>query len=143
METLGLYFEDFPVGKTGRSVGKTVTLTDIQFFKEMSGWPDYVISGKQAAPEMQITMISAGLMTRQGFYEGTLVGIINNDWRYAMPVFAGDTLKISYVVADAIPTKKGNKGIIVFKIRTYNQRNETVAEGEMKTMMLTRVNKPS
>ncbi len=138
METLGLYFEDFPIGKSDGSVGKTITLTDIKLFNEMSGWPDYFISGEQSAPEMLITMISAGLMTRQGFYEGTLMGIINNSWRYETPVLSGDTLKIKYVVTEASLTKRRDKGIIVFKIRTYNQRNETVAEGEMKAMMRAR-----
>lgn len=138
METLGLYFEDFPIGKSGGSVRKTISLTDIKFFNEMSGWPDYFISGEQMAPEMLVTMLSAGLMTRQGFYEGTLVGILRNSWRYKIPALAGDTLKMQYVVTEASLTKKRDKGIVVFKITTYNQRSETVAEGEMATMMRAR-----
>jgi acyl dehydratase len=138
LETLGLFFEDFPVGKSGGSVGKTITLTDIKLFNEMSGWPDYFISGEQSAPEMFLTMISAGFMTRQGIYEGTLLGIVNNFWRYKTPVFAGDTLKMTYTVSEASLSKKRDKGVITLKIRTFNQRNETVAEGEMKAMMRAR-----
>ena len=138
MEILGLYFEDFSVGKSGGSVGKTITLTDIQLFNEMSGWPDYFILGEKSVPEMLVTMVSAGLMTRQGIYEGTLMGIIGNSWRYRTPVLVGDTLKMKYVVTEASLTRKREKGIIVFKIQTYNQRNETVAEGEIKAMMRAR-----
>jgi acyl dehydratase len=138
LEILGKYFEDFPVGSSGGSVGKTITPTDIQLFNEMSGWPNYSIMGQGSAPEMLVTMISAGLMTRQGIYEGTLVGIIGNSWRYQSPVLVGDTLKLKYVVTEASLGKSKERGIIVFKIRTYNQRNETVAEGEIKTMMRAR-----
>ncbi len=138
MEILGLYFEDFPIGKSGGSVGKTITLTDIQLFNEMSGWPDYFILGEESVPEMLVTMVSAGLMTRQGIYEGTLMGIIGNSWRYRTPVLVGDTLKMKYVVTEASLTRNREKGIIVFKIQTYNQRHETVAEGEIKAMMRAR-----
>ncbi|MCK9265167.1 MAG: hypothetical protein M0R18_15380 [Deltaproteobacteria bacterium] len=138
METLGLYFEDFPVGKSGVSVGKTISLTDIELYNEMAGWPDSTVSGIKAAPAMLVTMISAGLMTRQGFYEGTLMGILNNAWWYKAPVVVGDTLKIKYRVSKASLTKRGDKGIIVFSINVYNQKDEIVAEGEMKAMMRAR-----
>jgi acyl dehydratase len=133
-----MYFEDFPVGMSGGSVGKTITLTDIQLFNEMSSWPNYSIMGEGLVPEMLVTMVSAGLMTRQGIYEGTLIGIIGNSWRYKSPVLVGDTLKLKYVVTEASLGRSKERGIIVFKIRTYNQRNETVAEGEIKTMMRAR-----
>ncbi len=135
-----MYFEDFPEGKSGGSVGKTISPTDIELYNEMSGWPESTAPRMSAAPEMLITMISAGLMTRQGFYEGTLMGILNNTWRYKAPVVAGDTLKIKYLVSRASLTKRGDKGIIVFSIKTYNQKDEIVAEGEMKAMMRARGN---
>lgn len=138
MEILGLYFEDFPIGKSGGSVGKTITLADIQLFKEMSDWPDYSIDGKILVPEMLVTMVSAGFMTRQNIYEGTLLGISRNYWQYKVTVLAGDTLKMKYTVKEARLSKSGKAGAILFKIQTYNQRNETVAEGEMTATMRTR-----
>ena len=138
MEILGMYFEDFPIGKSGGSVGKTITATDVQLFDEMSSWPKYSLVGEEMVPEMLVTMVSAGLMTRQGIYEGTLVGIIGNTWHYKTPVLVGDTLKLKYVVTEASLSRSKERGIIGFKIRTYNQRNETVAEGEIKTMMRAR-----
>jgi acyl dehydratase len=138
LEILGLYFEDFPVGKAGGSVPRTITPTDLELFEEMSVWPKYSAPGGQLVPEMLVTMISAGLMTRQGVYEGTLLGIIGNYWKFKAPVVVGDTLKMKYVVAEASLSRNGEKGIIVFKITTTNQRGEIVAVGEMKTMMLAR-----
>jgi len=138
LEILGLFFEDFPLGKSGGSVGRTITSSDVTFFEEMSSWPEYSSAAGRLAPEMLVTMVSAGLMTRQGFYEGTLVGIIGNSWQYKAPVIVGDTLKLKYWVTQASLTKSKEKGIVVFKIITYNQRDETVAEGEIKTMMKTR-----
>lgn len=138
MEVLGLYFEDFPVGKSGGSVGRTITATDVELFEEMSGWPKYLRGGERLVPEMLVTMISAGLVTRQGIYEGTLVGIIGNSWVYRAPVRVGDTLKMKYVISGASLSRSGEKGVIVCKIRTCNQRGETVAEGEIKSMIAAR-----
>ncbi len=135
METLGLYFEDLPLGKTGGSVGRTITLADLEFFEEMSFWPKYLTPQGRPVPEMLVLMISAGLMTRQGIYEGTLLGIIGNSWTYRKQVFAGDTLKMKYVVAEASLSRSKEKGIIVFKMATSNQWGEIVADGEMKVMM--------
>ena len=138
MEILGLYFEEFPVGKSGTSAGKTIMAADIQLFNEMSSWPNYSANGVAWVPEMLITMVSAGLITRQGMTEGTLVGIIETSWQYKSSVMVGDTLKIKYLITEASLGKTGKKGNIVFTIKTYNQRNEIVAEGEIKAMVRAR-----
>jgi acyl dehydratase len=140
MEILGLYFEDFPVGKSGTSAGKTIMAADIHLFNEMSSWPNYSVNGVALVPEMLITMVSAGLITRQGMTEGTLVGIIETSWQYKSSVMVGDTLKIQYLITEASLGKTGKKGNIVFTIKTYNQRNEIVAEGQIKAMVLARGN---
>ena len=140
MEVLGLYFEDFPIGKSGGSVGRTITATDVELFEEMSGWPQYSCDGERVVPEMLVTMITAGLVTRQGIYEGTLMGIIGNTWNYKTRVRVGDTLKMKYVISEATLSRSGGRGVIVFKITTCNQRGEIVSEGEIKSMMAARGN---
>jgi acyl dehydratase len=140
LEVLGLYFEDFPLGKRGGSVGRTITATDVELFGGMSGWPQYSSAGERLVPEMLVTMITAGLVTRQGIYEGTLMGIIGNTWEYKAPVRIGDTLKMKYVISEATLSRSGGKGVIVFKITTCNQCGETVLEGEIKSMMAARGN---
>ena len=140
MEVLGLYFEDFPIGKRGGSVGRTITATDVELFEEMSGWPKYSFDGERLVPEMLVTMITAGLVTRQGIYEGTLMGIIGNTWNYKARVRVGDTLKMKYVISEATLSRSGGRGVIVFRITTCNQRGEIVSEGEIKSMMAARSN---
>jgi acyl dehydratase len=140
LEILGLYFEDFPVGKSGGSVGRTITATDVELFGEMSGWPKYSCAGERLVPEMLVTMITAGLVTRQGIYEGTLMGIIGNTWNYKTPVRVGDTLKMKYGIREATLSRSGGKGVIVFQITTSNQRGEIVSEGEIKSMVAARGN---
>jgi acyl dehydratase len=140
LEVLGLYFEDFPIGKSGGSVGRTITATDVELFEEMSGWPKYSCDGERLVPEMLVTMITAGLVTRQGIYEGTLMGIIGNTWNYKARVRVGDTLKMKYVISEATLSRSGGRGVIAFKITTCNQRGEIVSEGEIKSMMAARSN---
>ena len=140
MEILGLYFEEFTVGKSGTSAGKTIMAADIQLFNEMSSWPNYSANGVALVPEMLITMVSAGLITRQGLTEGTLVGVIETSWQFKSSVMVEDTLTIKYVITDASLAKSGKKGNIVFTIKTYNQKYEIIAEGEIKAMVRTRGN---
>jgi acyl dehydratase len=135
VEILGLYFEEFPIGKSGTSAGKTIMAADIQLFNEMSGLPNYSVNGVERVPEMLVAMVSAGLITRQGMTEGTLIGIIETSWMYKSLVMVGDTLKIKYLITYASLGKSGKKGNIVFTIKTYNQRNEIVAAGEIKAMV--------
>lgn len=138
MEVLGLHFEDLPAGKAGGSVPRTITSSDLDFFEEMTLWPKCETPEGRAVPEALVVMISAGLMTRQGIYEGTLLGIIGNKWKFKTTVLVGDTLKMSYVVTEASLSRSKEKGIVIFKMTTTNQHGEIVAEGEMKTMMLAR-----
>jgi acyl dehydratase len=71
-------------------------------------------------------------------------GIVRGPWRPGVnrklksSVLVGDTLKIKYLITDAALGKTGKKGNIVFTIKTYNQRNEIVAEGEIKAMVRAR-----
>jgi acyl dehydratase len=136
METFGKYFEDFPAGKTGKTVGKTITHSDVDFFEELSSWPDYRTNHSRLVPEMLVTAVACGLFNRLGVYEGTLIAVAGNSWCYLLPVIVGDTLRVRYIVEEASMSKKMDRGVITLKLSTYNQRNELVAEGHLKIMML-------
>jgi len=136
METFGKYFEDFPVGKTGKTVGKTITHSDVDFYLELSGWPDYRTGDSRFVPEMLVTAAACGLFNRLGMYEGTLIAVAGNSWRYFLPVMVGDTLRVRYMVKGASLSKKMDRGLVALILSTYNQREELVAEGHLKIMML-------
>lgn len=138
MKTYGKYFEDFPVGETDNTVGKTITDSDVDFFQELSGWPDTYAGYSRLVPEMLVTAVVGGLFNRLGVYEGTLIAVAGTSWRYLLPVIVGDTLKVCYVVKEASMSKKHDKGLVRLKLSTYNQRNELVAEGNLKIMLATK-----
>lgn len=138
METYGKYFEDFPVGKAGKTVGKTLTHSDVDFFQELSGWQDTHMAQSRLVPEMLITAVVGGLFNRLGVYEGTLIAVAGTSWRYFLPVVVGDTLKVTYLVAEASISKRGDRGLVTLKFSPYNQRNELVAEGHLKIMLATK-----
>ena len=136
METFGKYFEDFPVGKTGKTLGKTITHSDVDFFQDLSSWPDYHINYSRLVPEMLVTAVTGGLFNRLGVYEGTLIAVAGNSWCYFLPVIVGDTLKVHYTVEEASMGKKMDRGLVTLELNTYNQRKELVAEGHLKIMLV-------
>jgi len=85
---------------------------------------------------MLITAVVGGLFNRLGVYEGTLIAVAGTSWYYFLPVVVGDTLKVRFTVTEASMSKKMDRGLVTFRLNTYNQRNELVAEGHLKIMLV-------
>lgn len=125
-------YKGFKPGQSRCTVGKTITATDVSFFRRMSGWPS---RNDDTADELLVTMVSIGLMNRLGFLEGNLVAVMGNEWQYMNKVSVGDTLKVQYEVLDVKVGKKGDKEAISFALKCYKQSDELVADGRWKIMM--------
>jgi len=103
----GMYFEEFEVGQTIRSPGRTVT-----------------------------EAVASGLAVRTGIMEGTVLAfreIIS--WKFSRPVFIGDTIHIIIEVEEtkAIPRLGGGSLLLAVDVR--NQDNETVMKGRWSVLV--------
>ena len=122
VEKYGTY-KVFKQGQSGCTVGKTITETDISFFRRLSGWP---CSKTDNVDELLVTMVSIGLMNRLGFLEGNLVAVMENEWQFLNRVIIGDTIKVRYEVVEVTAGKKGDNA--------YRQGDELLAQGRSKIM---------
>ncbi len=113
METvgLGLYFEDLPVGRTFRTVGRTVTETDITNFVNATGMTEVLFTNTEflrtesdirgrVAPGALAYCFAEGLLI-QATMQHTGLAFLEMALEIEGPAFAGDTLHVECEVIEA------------------------------------------
>lgn len=141
----GMCFEDFAIGDTGTSVGRTVTETDIVNFAALSGdWNQIHTDVEYAAGTMYkeriahgllVLSIASGLAVRMGFMEGTVQAFMGLDWQFRGPTKIGDTVRVHAEVTELKPMPRLNGGMVTFRMQILNQRDEIVHRGTWSVLM--------
>jgi acyl dehydratase len=144
-----LYFEDFSVGQTFVSPGRTITEADVMSFAAWTGDNNQVHTdaefarqtryGQRIVHGMLGASLCLGLIARTGVVEGSAVALLGIDeWRFLQPVFIGDTLTCTVEIVGTRLTSKGSTGVLQRQLRLSNQRGEVVQQGRMDVLVLTR-----
>lgn len=144
-----LYFEDLREGQTFVSESRTVTETDVVGFAGLSGdfnriHMDRVSSAKGmfgqrvAHGVLGIAMVT-GLIDRLGLFRssmGAMLGI--EEWRFAGPIFIGDTVHIELSIESLRLTSRGDRGVVRRRIRLLNADGTLLQEGVITVLVLCR-----
>ena len=142
----GVLFEDYTVGATHRTLARTVSETDIVNFVNLCGFTEplfmdmeYVkkesVLGGRAAPGALTLAFSEGLVMQTGLIHGTGMAWLGGDVRVTAPVLAGDTIRVEIEIADKRETKKPDRGIVTYRHRVLNQRDEVVMQLTLQRMI--------
>lgn len=142
----GLTFEESSVGAVYRSLGRTISETDIVNFVNLCGFTEplfmdmeYVaresLFGRRAAPGVLTFALSEGLIMQTGLIHGTGMAWLGAEIRLVAPVLAGDTIHVEVEIVDKRETKKADRGIVTYKHRVLNQRDEVVLEARVQRMI--------
>jgi acyl dehydratase len=133
---LGMHFEEWAVGLRFKTVGRTVTETDITNFICITGMLevlftdlDYaekhsLIKGR-LAPGALVYAFAEGLLL-QATMQHTGLAFLGGEITVQKPVLAGDTIHVRCSVTEARPTSKPGRGIVNALNEVVNQRGETV-----------------
>src|ERR1700709_706938 len=125
---LGQYFEDLPVGRKFRTIGRTLTEADLVNFIRVTGMTEVLFSNTEfLANESDIKRrVVPGAMV-YSFAEGLLVhatmqhtgfAFLNMELNVAGPTFAGDTIHVECeVVESRRSASRPNRGLG----RTFNR----------------------
>ncbi|HBY58558.1 MAG TPA: dehydratase [Solibacterales bacterium] len=132
---MSLHYEQFELGATFASRGRTITEADIVQFAGLTG--DYIEIhtneeyakagpfGRRIAHGALVFSYSLGLMTQLNLLNDTVIAFYGLDkLRFTRPVFIGDTIEVSKKVVDKAEKPEG--GLITFETTVLNQRGETV-----------------
>lgn len=135
----GLYFEDYHVGDTATTAGRTVTEADIVNFAALSGdWnaihvdAEYAkngMFGERIAHGLLGLSIASGLAVQMGFIEETVIAFMGLDWKFRAAIKIGDTIKVGATVAETKLVPRLGGGLVTFNVEVINQRNETCQKG--------------
>ena len=140
MTRRGLYFEEFEVGKSIASVGRTVTEADVVAFAALTGdWTaihtDAVYAaqhpfGQRVAHGLLGLSIASALAARLGFVEDTVLAFREiGTWKFSLPIYLGDTIRMRATVNETRPMHRLGGGLVTFKVEILNQEDQVVQRG--------------
>lgn len=146
------YFEDYEIGETFASPGRTITEADIVLYSSLTGdwWEGHTNIefakdapfGQRIAHGMLTLCVGTSLLFRLGDYRWLPRFFIANygieKLRYTAPVMIGDTIWCEARVVEKIE-KDEKRGILTFDIRIFNQRNENVLVYLEKVLVTRRI----
>lgn len=136
----GLYFEEYELGYSVTTPGRTITEADILAFAGVSGdfnsihtdakYSETTPFGERIAHGLLILAIVSGLAVRTGVMEGTVIAFREIlEWKFSQPVRIGDTIHADMEVIElkALPRLSG--GAVTLDVDVKNQHEETVMRG--------------
>ncbi|OWK43067.1 MaoC family dehydratase [Fimbriiglobus ruber] len=139
-----LYFDDLELGQEWESPGRTVTESDIVTFAGFSGdfnpmHVDHEFAKstpfrRPIAHGIGVFSLASGLGVQvPPVRTVALVGV--KFWKFILPVFAGDTIRVKTRVAEKTLRGRGKRGDICWHRTILNQEGKIVQEGEIITMV--------
>ena len=147
----GLYFEEFEVGQSITSAGRTITEANVVNFAALTGdWTtihtDAVYAaqhlfGQRVAHGLLGLSIASALAVRLGFMEETVLAFREiGDWKFSKPIFFGDTIRLRASVIETKPMRRLGGGQVTFKVQILNQDDQVVQHGTWGLLMMGRGN---
>ena len=141
----GLYFEEFEVGDSVESAGRTITEADIVQFAMLSGdwnqihtdaeYSKHQMTGERIAHGLLVLSVATGLATRLGFMEDTVMAFMGLEWEFRRVVKIGDTVRVRTTVAEKKEMKRLGGGYVWLKVEVLNQHNQKVQRGKWKVLV--------
>jgi acyl dehydratase len=134
METvgLGLYFEDLPVGRQFKTIGRTVTEADITNFVNCTGMVEVLFTNTEflahesdikgrPAPGALVYSFAEGFLV-QSVMQHTGLAFLHMELSVESPVVAGDTIHAECEIIEARRSKsRPGRGLVRSRIHVVKQ----------------------
>ncbi len=136
------HFDDFAVGDSVLTNGRTVDIGDITLFAGLTGdhYPlhtdeqhcrDTPFGGRIAHGPLTYGF-AVGLVSLSGFLGDAIVAFLEcQGLRALAPVHPGDTIRVRVVLAEAKPSSKPHLGVLNFDYTVLNQHDAEVMRFRM------------
>jgi len=125
---LGICFDDLPVGRKFKTVGRTITEADLVNFVSCTGMLEVLFTDVEflahesaikgrVVPGALIYSFAEGLLI-QSVLQGVGLAFLNMELDVKGPTFVGDTIHVECEVIESLPSKtRPDRGLV----RTRNQ----------------------
>ena len=145
----GQYFEEFEVGQKIKTVGRTVTESDIVTFAGLSGDFNQIHTdveySRATTYEQRVAhgllgiSIASGLAMRTGILENTVIFFREiNNWKFIKSIFIGDTIHVEMEVAETKALPRIGGGSVVITLDVKKQSGETVMKGNWTVLVMSK-----
>jgi acyl dehydratase len=138
METVGLgfSFEDLPVGRQFKTIGRTVTEADITNFVNCTGMTEVLFTNleflahesdikRRLAPAALVYAFAEGLLI-QSTMQHTGLAFLHMELNVENPVFAGDTVHAECEIIEARRSRsRPGRGLVRTRVRVVTQNAMT------------------
>jgi acyl dehydratase len=136
---IGFYFEDLPVGRKFKTVGRTVTEADIVGFINTIGMTEVLFTNIEflkhesdikgrVSPGSLVFCLAEGLLS-QATMQRTGFAFLHMELDIKGPVFANDTIHVECEVIESRRSKsRPNRGLVRTRNRIYKQDGTLVQE---------------
>ncbi|MFC0524665.1 MaoC/PaaZ C-terminal domain-containing protein [Pontibacillus salicampi] len=135
------YFEQYEVGETWESHGRTITETDLVNFSALSGdwfplhtdieYAKNTAFQQRVAHGALILSISTGLIDLEPGKVVAFYGI--EKLRFIRPTFIHDTISVALEIVDL--EDKGETGVVTVREKIVNQAGKTAVDGVLKLLV--------
>ncbi len=139
METvgLGIPYEDLPVGRQFKTIGRTITEPDIVNFVNCTGMVEVLFTNYEflknespikgrLAPGALVFSMAEGLLT-QSTMQHTGFAFLNMEFNIEGPTFAGDTIHVECEVVESRPSaSRPGLGLVRTRNKVVKQDGKTV-----------------
>jgi acyl dehydratase len=137
-----MWFEDFIIGRSFHTPGRTITEADVVSFAALTGDYSQVHTDEEFCKTTEFgTRIAHGLLGlgivqalgwRTNYTHGTGIASVGyENWRFTKPILIGDTVRGRYTPVAKRESKSNPKvGIVTDHIELLNQRGEVVQDGK-------------
>lgn len=144
----GLYFEEFEIGKTMRTRGRTITEADLVQFAALTGdfnpmhtdaaYSAGAFMGARVAHGMLSLSYAIGQAYQLGILERTVLGFRGLEMKFSSPVFIGDTIHAELKVSAAKPARRLGGGLVTLDLRIVKQDGAIAQKGSLSLLMMSR-----
>jgi len=141
------FFDDWKVGDTLETMGRTIGEAEISQFVGLGGFFEELFIDQEymkksgpfparIAPGAFTFALSEGLIILTGCIHRVGLALLSVDnMTFKRPLMAGDTIHVRVRVLDAKPTSRGDRGVVTFAHSVINQRSEEIMECTVKRML--------
>lgn len=142
----GLYFEEFELGQTLITRGRTITESDLVQFAALTG--DYNplhTDAIYAASTPMTQRVAHGILTvsyalgqayQLGILERTVLAFREIEMKFSLPVYIGDTVHAELTVTETKEAARLGGGVVTLAMKIINQDGKTVQKGSLKLLMM-------
>jgi acyl dehydratase len=145
----GLYFEEFTVGQSIKTAGRTISEDAIFSFAGLTGDFNQIHTDAAFASKTQFGQriahgllgmsVAVGLIMQTGLLEGTVLAFREiQEWRFVKPFFIGDTVHAVLTIAETKALPRIGGGSLIASVEARNQNDEVCQRGTLNLLILSK-----